>query len=154
MATQNQTVSFTRPENTTPYTAGDLVANSATAGEVVPLVWGYGPGTAFRLLRQVRVRKGSTSLSNASFRLWLFKSPPVVTNGDNGALAGNFSAQVVGIYEGSFDYAASNGAVGWLQAQHEPIYIDGPIYGLLEARGAYTPGNGEPFDVTLEQADV
>lgn len=31
---------MTRPNNTTAYTNGDLVANNATAGSVVPLVFG------------------------------------------------------------------------------------------------------------------
>ena len=35
----NQSQSFTRPGDTTPYASGDLVANSTTAGSVVPLTF-------------------------------------------------------------------------------------------------------------------
>ena len=38
------TDSFTRPANTTQYTAADLVANNATAGSVVPLTFNTGRG--------------------------------------------------------------------------------------------------------------
>ena len=154
MAAQNQTISFTRPADTTQYAIGDLIANSATAGSVVAPIYGYGSGTATRLIRQARIRKSGTSLTGASFRLWLFSAAPTVTNGDNGALTGNFSATVVGVYEGEAQVASADGAVGWLLPAHEPIYYDGPMYALLEARGAYTPVSEEVFAITLEQADV
>ena len=59
------TDSFTRPANTTQYAANDLVANSTTAGSVVPLSF---PTNQIRLqgiIRRVRLYKSAASATAA-----------------------------------------------------------------------------------------
>ena len=81
----NLSQSFTRPNNTTAYASGQLVANSATAGLVVPMAFTVGgnsiPGQ-FRLSR-IRLFKSGTSNSNAQFRLHLYAASPTVANGSS-----------------------------------------------------------------------
>jgi hypothetical protein len=83
------TASFTRPADTTAYASGDLVANSTTTGSVVPIELigaARADGEALRIER-VRLRKSGASLTNAAFRVHLFRKPPTVTTGDNGVFS-------------------------------------------------------------------
>lgn len=148
--------SFTRPANTTAYASGQLVANSTTAGSVVPLSWTVarvagGSG----MVRRATVRKSGTSLTNAQFRLHLYTVSPTVANGDGGTLSSNQSVSHLGTMDVTVGQAFSDGANG----QAAPnvggeisfaLSAGQTIYGLLEARAAYTPVSGETFQVTLE----
>lgn len=150
--------SFTRPANTTQYASGDLVANNATAADVEPLSFGGGPG----LVRRAILTKSDDDTTAASFRLHLFAADPTGTapaNGDNGALSLNTS---IGDYLGALDFAmtsapdiyntSGNLAVG-TPLQGTEIFVPvgvNTLYGLLEARGTYTPASGETFTVELQ----
>jgi hypothetical protein len=155
---------FTRPGDTTSYTSGDLVANSTTAGSVVPMSWSVAqvPGGAFAV-RRARIKKSGTTVSNASFRLHLYKSDPSalssgIANGDNAA----WSTKDVADYIGSIDVAVAMAFVDGAAGIGVPISGAGTeinakcaaasqtIYGLLEAKGAYAPANAEVFTVELE----
>ena len=164
--TVNVSTTVTRPDNTTAYTAADLIANSATAGSVTPLTFlrcarDNGPG-AF-IIRRARLYKDDDDVTNAKFRLHLFDADPTgtaPTNGDNGAI------QLTGVLAntlGSIDFDLSsspdihtdgNCGVG-VPLQGSEICVDltgtnRTIWGLLEARAAYTPASGEIFTVLLE----
>jgi len=160
----NPTATFTRPADTTAYASGDLVANSTTAGSVVPMSFVDGESAALAMFRVVRARlsKSTTSTTNASFRLHLYQgAAPTVANGDNGAwsstgAATGTSADWLGNIDISGMLAFSDGAVGTgsLPAGSEAFVrakSGATIYGLLEARGAYTPGSSEVFTVVLEE---
>lgn len=149
---------FTRPADTTAYASGDLIANSTTAASVSPLTWtirGYNGGTLG--IRRVRVAKSGVGITNCTIRVHLYTTNPCTTapaNGDNGA----WSTKIAG-YLGYCDVVVgtvfSDGAFGVIApaAGAEigiPAFLDLPIYGLLEARGAYTPASEEVFTVTLE----
>lgn len=157
------TASFTRPANTTQYATGDLVANSATAASVTPLTFeaGRGPGNGISI-RRARLYKSDDDITSASFRLHLFSGDPTasaLTAGDNGAISLNTA---ITEYLGSIDVdmtaspdiynTAGNLAVGvplqGVEINHRPS--SNVIYGLLEARGTYTPASGETFTVALE----
>lgn len=150
---------FTRPADTTAYALGDLVANSTTAGSVTPLSW-----TAARvaagsfLVRRARAKKSGTSVTNASFRLHLYSASPTCTNGDNGAWLTTVSGYLASI---DLDMSSSNGRVFSDAAAVNGTPNVGSdlgvklasgqtMYGLLECRAAYTPGNAEVFTVELE----
>lgn len=163
------TASFARPGDTTAYAAGDLLANSTTAGAVVALEMVgavRAAGEAIRIER-VRLRKTGAGLGNAAFRVHLFRKPPTPTVGDNGAfhasgvLALSDIEGHVGYVDVTLDLAAASGARG----------VGGPVTGsgitcessggvghetslwaLVEARAAYVPTSGETFVVTLEGA--
>lgn len=154
---------FTRPNDTTPYASGDLVADSTTAGSVTPLSWNVhrSPSGSIRINR-VKVKKSGAVITNASFRLHLYASAPTVANGDNGAWS-SIEAGYLGFVDVVVDKAFSDASAG----HGTPVYTNvcqidvklpgtndtttsKKIYGLLEARGAYTPAAQEVFTVSLE----
>lgn len=157
--------SFTRPDNTTAYASGDLVANSATAGSVAALTFSGAAvmnGGSFRIKR-VRLTKDDDDVTNASFRLHLFDSDPVATapeGGDNAAIQLNGA---LSSYLGSFalDMTATGIDIHNDGNAADGVPINGvdivvslssgkAIYGLLEARGVYTPAAEEVFTAYVE----
>lgn len=147
---------ITRPADTTAYASGDLVANSTTAGSVTPFVLKIPYGTGLKVHR-AGLRRSDTDVTNASFRLHLYKDSPTVTNGDNGAWL-----SIVAGHQGFIDIVGTAPAFSAL-AQAWGVYVnnsvysplivltdkDRYIYGLLEARAAYTPASAETFSVSL-----
>lgn len=150
---QIATANFTRPADTTAYASGDLVANSTTAGSVVPLAFNdcnRGQGIHARI-RRVRVITSSTSTTNASFRVHVFYASPTVANGDNAAISFNQALKYIGQVDVTVGQAATDGAAGSATCDMLFNTTSGTIlYGLLEARGAYTPTSAEVFTVKLE----
>lgn len=147
---------MTRPADTTAYASGDLVANSTTAGSVVPIPFAsavFAGGEVTRIER-VRIKTSSTSVTNAQFRVHLYNASPVPVNGDNGAWS-----TPVGSYIGAFDVtvdrAFSDGAEGaGVPLVGNAITFMIPtgttLYALIEARAAYTPTSAGTFTVLLE----
>jgi hypothetical protein len=157
--------SFTRPADTTAYTANDLVAVSTS-------VYAYNSpairdgvralGDAFRFDR-VRLRKSAISLTNASFRVHIFDRVPTWGVGDNGAggaigaLAVTDLAGHCGFVDVTMDRAsATAGAYGMANPSSgaitvRPQEIEGEsIYVAVQALAAYTPASAEVFTVDLE----
>lgn len=144
MSTFQSTATFTRPADTTAYASGDLVANSVTAGSVVPMTFTIPDGK----ITQVRLTKSTATATNSNYLLYLFQSSPTVTNGDNGAFVptvSNFLGTVALDQTGSL-FATNAAALLSLTA---PIVTSGTVYGLLKAVAAYTPANAEVYTVTL-----
>lgn len=157
---------FTRPANVTAYASGQLVANNTTPGSVVPLSWSIhrNPSGSVRIKR-AKIKKSTNGLTGAAFRLHLYTASPTVTNGDGGVWLSTESGYL-GFIDVTIDKAFSDG--GGAAANHgAPVYTniidllvrltgtkgiasEVKIYGLLEARGAYTPGNAEVITVSLE----
>jgi hypothetical protein len=158
-----RTASFARPANTTAYAAGDLVANNATAGSVVPLTFttvSRNAGDAVRIER-ARINTSNALLTNASFRLHLFEGTPVPTVGDNAVFNSSGVLATSGIdgYVGSFEITLSNsgstGSVGIGIPNVGNAIIATPtsgtsIFGLLEVTAAYVPVSGATFTVSIE----
>lgn len=151
---------ITRPADTTAYASGDLVANSVTAGSVTNLQF----TTASRisggsgLIVGARIQKSTNSVTNAAFRLHLFSVAPTYTSaGDNSAISTVVVASAKGYLgyvditamTGFSDVAWGTGAVDNSRGNAPFVAVAQIIYGLLEARGAYTPGNAEVFTVSL-----
>jgi hypothetical protein len=152
----NPSASFTRPADTAVYAVGDLVANSTTAGSVVPMEFTVSRVAAGSfMLRRARLLKTGTSLTNANFRLHLYTTSPTPSNGDNGAWLTGHSG-----YLGAFDFSCDRvftdgaAAISGFPLSGSEIAVKlasgDKIYGLLEARGAYTPISAEVFTPTLE----
>lgn len=154
----SSTATITRPGDTTTYNAGDLIANSTTAGSVTPMSFGVsalngGRGRVFR----VSLHKADDTVTAASFKVHLFSSSPTVTNGDNGALAVSSLANYLGAV--AIDQSSGGtvlaAATVWKDATVSPaigfgVPYGGSIYGLLEAVGGYAPAASEVFTVTLD----
>lgn len=156
----SQSANFTRPADTTAYASGDLVANSTTAASVTPLSWVIGSVNRAKgniMVRKVRIKKSGTTVTNASFRVHLYETSPTVTNGDNGAWL-----SIMANYMGSFDvtvdkvFSDASQGVGTPSTGSEVVLTsltgnaDKTIYGLVEARAAYTPASEEVFTIVLE----
>lgn len=150
--------SFTRPADTTAYASGDLVANSTTAGSVVPLALEpalIAGGT--RLVRRVKLRKSGTGVTNASFRVHFYDASPTVANGDNGAWSTNLVAEYLGWADVTIDKAFTDGALGIgapASGAEIPFGRAAGLFALIEARGAYTPASGEVFTVEAEVLEL
>lgn len=147
---------FNRPADTTAYASGDLVANSTTAGSVVAPSIALNPANGgLGRIRRCKLKKSGTSVTNAAFRVHLFRTAPTVTNGDNGVWLPTESGYV-GSFDVTVDKAFSDGAVGLgLPTVGTDITFSQPadkkrLFILLEARGAYTPASAETFTVSLE----
>jgi hypothetical protein len=154
---------FTRPADAAAYAVGDLVASSTTAASVVPLSWVAARAAAGSgMVRRARLRKSGTVVTAASFRLHLYGSDPSastgITNGDNGAwltkqagYLGGFDLDVSGVNGRVFsDGAEVVGAPAVGSDVTFALASGQTIYGLLEARAAYTPASAEVFTVELE----
>lgn len=141
---------ITRPSDTTAYAAGDLVANSTTAGSVTPVTFAFGAPAHRLSLRNLTIRKSQASITNANFRLWLLDASPTVTNGDNGAIAGTWLSTAIcePIQVDVIALLTGGGAIGSSVFTEDMIILPGTIYALLEATAAYTPASAEVF--TLE----
>ncbi len=118
-------------------------------------------------MERLRLRKSAPGLTNAIFRIHLFRKSPVVSVGDNGVfnasgvLALSEIEGHVGYADVTMDLAAAVGARGvGLPATGSGITCEAAgatghetsLWVLIEARGAYTPSSGEVFVVTLEGA--
>jgi hypothetical protein len=156
--TATVSANFTRPADTAPYAIGDLVANSTTAGSVVPLSLTAGRIAAGGgVIRKIRLIKSTVSLTNAQFRVHLFNALPTTTNGDNGAWGGPGALNYIDAFDVTMDQAFTDGAVGFGFPRHGPdvsfkLASGQTVYALIEFRGAanYTPGSAEVFTVVLE----
>lgn len=151
--------SFTRPADTTAYASGDIVANNTTAASVVALSW-----TAARIaagnfyVRRARLKKSTTSLANAAFRLHLYGADPTastgIINGDNGVWStkvGSYLGAIDITVDKAFSDAAQGNGAPNIGSEINIVLASGTtLYGILEARGAYAPGNAEVFTVDLE----
>lgn len=150
---------FTRPNDTTPYASGDLVANSTTAGSVVPMSLTLAnPAQVQTIIKRVRLMKSGTTATNGAFRVHFYGASPTVANGDNGAWSSSKAAN----YFGSIDVtviAFTDGCTGTgaatagAEMQINMTAGGSVIYCLLEARGAYTPAAQEVFTLYAECAD-
>ena len=163
----NVASSFSRPANATPYDVGDLIANDTTAASVTAMSWPLSRNSQDGIIIfRARMNKSDDDTINARFRLHLFTTDPngtTMVNGDNGALSLNTD---ISDYLGAFDFdmaaspdiynTAGNSATGapvdglWQEMAAVTASASSTIYGLLEARAAYTPVSGETFEVILE----
>jgi hypothetical protein len=156
--------SFVRPADSTTYASGDLVANSTTAASVVPLSLALARVTGGTgLIVRARLKKTSTGITNAVFRVHFYRDDPSassgITNGDNGAWLTK-EANHVGSIDITMDKVFSDFAKG----SGVPKVSDGnlcnlvfdaatgsqTIYALIEARAAYAPISGETFTLAVE----
>jgi hypothetical protein len=162
MSSVKLSASVTRPANTTAYVPGTLVANSTTAGSVVPLAFPNAVTLAGYALQVTRARlvTTSTSIAAASFSIHLFESSPTVSVGDGAAFdaAGVLSLSGIATYAGFIPIdvlqAGSDGAVGFGTPGTPQGIMLGPavttVYALIECTTAYTPTSAETITVILE----
>lgn len=148
---------FTTPAGTTAYASNDLIANSATAGSVVPMTFAnvcrVPGGTG--MVRRARFKTTDTGFAGQSVKLALYKSLPTVTNGDNGAWLSPDSEFIGTIsVTASYHFSDYEKGIGAPDAGSE-INFDcatgsQSIYGLEIAGGAITPVGAQTHAWILE----
>jgi hypothetical protein len=157
MQLYNTAASFTRPADTTAYAIGDLVANSTTAGSVVPMSFplgnAFGQGQ-FRVTR-VRLSKTSTTTANSTFRVHFHSASPTYAVGDNAArsttLSGWLGAIDVPAMTAFSDGTAATGAATAGSEFLIRLAAGTTVFCHLEALAAYVPTSAESFTLTLEE---
>lgn len=153
------TSNFTAPSGGTIYAAGQLIANSATAGSVTPMSFtvcrvNAGNGTLWR----ARIKTTDSGFSNQSVLLKLYKDSPTVANGDHGAWS-TTESNYLGSVPVTLDQAFTDSS-GTYKGIGAPLtgaminYDCGAgvqtIYGLLVANSNITPVGAKVFTVALE----
>lgn len=157
--------SFTRPDDTTQYSVGDLVAQSTTAGECAPLEFNCSPALTENsiAIQRARLRKSGAGVTAAAFRLHFFGgTDPVTGAGDNAAVDFDQAAGLPYSYAGFIDVtlvtALDGGAVGVADAGASPVIVptrwDAAVGAQklsvwIEARGTYTPEAEEVFTLDM-----
>jgi hypothetical protein len=159
----NVSGSTTRPNDTATYASGDLIANSTTAGSVVPIALTVGRANgATGMIRALRLKVNDAAWKGATIRAHLFRDSPVVTVGDNGAFnASEVYACNEAAYMGYVDITLSQQfndpmvkGFGARQVGSEWNFdcaaASQNIYALLEARSAITPAASKVFTLLAE----
>ena len=133
------------------YTDGDIVSKDA-AGVASPLHWDMQTGGG-----QVMVANVSTnyaSITNAQFKLHLWGTLPTFTAADNAALSTKYpvyGSDYLGSMIVTLDQLGSDGASGvaYPTVGQSIVFDGGDLYGILEAKAAYTPSAGQAFKIRL-----
>lgn len=150
---------FTRPNDTTQYASGDLVANNTVASSVTPMTFAISRASGKGgMVRRARIRKTGTGLTSAQFRIHLYSASPTQTGGggagtgDNAVWSTDQSATYAGAIDVTVDKAFTDGSAGngIPVVGSEINFVSDTYYALLEARGTYSPAAQEQFTVELE----
>lgn len=149
---------FSRPNDTTPYVAGDLIANSTVAGSVAPTplpVARTNQNTG--LMRRFRLATNRIGSGTEVVRIHFFTIAPTVVNGDNGAFSANGVASGhIGFVDITLDRLFTDGARGaGIPLVGSDFMFSTPagtqnVFFLLEARTGFTPLANQTFTVTAE----
>jgi hypothetical protein len=158
----NPSAQFTRPANTTAYSAGDLVANDSTAANVVPMSFTTTDLADTSMLgTSVRVRINDTGpgTAAATFELWLFHVDPTgqVANGDNGAFSLTSHSGLIGRFVGTFILTGAGSMAVLTPAEGQTFRVLNPIsgtttvMGLVKTLTAFTPSaNSTVYQFAIE----
>lgn len=153
-----QDVEFTRPSNTTAYTAGDAVTNNATT--TVPMDFStlasYGKGHGYIVgARLVMNEKSET----ASWRVHLYNTSSITVAADNAPWVDMYAdvADKIGwISLGAMTTPADASTSDVSRTQDFSIRIpykclsaDRSIFAVLETVDAWTPASGTKFTLSL-----
>lgn len=160
-AVTNPTSTLTLPSATTAYTAGQLIASSATAGSItVPSfsIANAGGGAVIARLRLSTNDATSTAWGGQTIQVDLWSAAPTFANGDRGAWSpatgtaghlGAFSCVMSAEY-GDGAYGECAPAVG--QAAMPKLASGAAIYWTLDAiTGSGVTGAGKVFTLTAEE---
>jgi hypothetical protein len=152
---------ITRPNDSTPYTANDAVANSTTAGSVTPFAFAISDvNDAPVAIRSATLVINGTAAGTAAanFRLHIFRNSPTATAGDN--VPFTYPA-IASEYLGSLSGSAvlfSDGSVAILTPDQgagqdllcRPTSGGRTVYGLLQTLTAFTPAAQAQKTITLK----
>ena len=156
---------FTRPANTTAYTAADVIADSITAATTLTFSRASGEAGRGGSVKSALIVCGANQATKLNADLFLFTAAPATYGNDNepfvptdaemntlvgvvsldGTTAANFK-------EGDVTVGAGGNAVIQSQGLDLPFqcaHTDAALYGVLVARNGYTPVSAETFRIKL-----
>ncbi|MBI1324386.1 hypothetical protein GC170_14540 [bacterium] len=148
----------------TPYSLGDIIANSATAGSVTPFSWDVGRSSGF--IRRIMLTCSRTSLPATlpTFRIHLWTAQPTFASGDNAAFSASGVSSYLGAWDVTLNRAFTDGCVGIGgypndgSEQNFVIPSGTTIYGALtlspSAAGTYTPNHASIAEIFVAYPEV
>jgi len=145
-------VSFTRPANTTAYTAGDVVGSATSA---IHTMTAAGPSGGFVLLQSMALFIGSTAVPSGmgAFRVHLYNASPtaIADNAVFDLVSGELNA-----YMGFVDLPtpADFGSTIYTQTDYIGRLVklaaaSTSLFAEIETRGAYTPESGTTYELRM-----
>ena len=153
--------SYTRPADTTAYTPNDVVSNSTTAPVVLTFTNCAAANGGGGHIRNIILADSANQATAPQFTLWLFDTSPAAEN-DNSAMAisdteNNNVAAILPLAGAPQIGNTGAGAAGnaLLQSSNPsttPFVCAGGtrnLFGILQAKNAYTPVSGETFQIKL-----
>lgn len=163
MKLQTPSSTLTRTADTNAYAAGDLVANTTTAGSVVvPSFQLSGVGGRRFYIPRIRLGTDKTSgMGSIGFTVRLWKAAPTYSNGDNGAYvpATNEDELIDEFTILSFLQGAAGAiAIGAPRiGDGSQFYLPGTstdVYWDLEIESSLTPASAQTFTIYPEAYDL
>ncbi|MGE5512369.1 MAG: hypothetical protein ACM31O_14070 [Bacteroidota bacterium] len=155
----NPASTLTRPANTTPYTANDLIANNTTAGSItVPSFTAARVAAGSFLMRRFRLYTNKTSgMAGIVLRVEFWSAAPTFTNGDNGAYAvatgaanwlGAADVVLTQVGDGAYGVGVPDigGDIGVKLASGQTVYWSM----LVTNSGGFTPASSQTFTLVPE----
>lgn len=150
---------YTRPANTTAYSANDAVSNNGTAGSVTAISFTVSDTNDDPiLLDSMLIASTDTGVQGKNFRAYIFNADPTASSGVGGGDNAAWSQKLngfVGTMVGSFK-TFSDGSVAILTPEDGTRIITKPVsgaqtlYALLQTIDAFTPSaNSTTFTATL-----
>lgn len=146
---------YTRPANTTQYTANDALSDSTTA----PTALTFGPASDVRAngwLVGARCIDSVTGATLPQLRLFLFNASPTAIN-DNAAftLSDALALTCIGYLDFITFVTIDDTGGGSLNSisiasVNQPIAVNQTLYGLVKVLNAYTPISAEVFTWYLD----
>ncbi len=155
----------TRPNNTTPYTALDVVGEDAAEnmefGGIGPEAEGMVNGKVIITHVALRMDRNAVPAGMTQFRLHLFNGAPTAIT-DN--LAFNLIEADRGIYQGYIEIPTPldlgdtiyNDTEGGYYPVRKEVEVNsiGNLYGVLQTVGGYAPAASTSFNVALKAVSV
>ena len=143
---------FTRPADTTAYTAGDAVSNSTTAPTILSFANAASGNTNGGVITAIMLSKSTATTANARFRLYLYAESVTAVN-DNSAFSQTYAntQYLIGIQDFSLASTGANTAFATESGLYIPYQMatQTSIFAHLVALEAYAPGSAEAFRIVL-----
>tara|TARA_Y100000310_G_scaffold49707_2_gene45921 strand:- start:231 stop:734 length:504 start_codon:yes stop_codon:yes gene_type:complete len=154
---------FTRPANTTNYTAGDAMGAGSGALDCILQFFKARPEEPDdgRVITARLMKGAQGSVTNDTFRLLLFRRLPATAPDENAAPTTSWIKEADhGSYVGMIDFETGDVHADCVMYEGQdyvpssgiPFACEqsAPLYGILTALGAYNPASAEVFNVMLE----
>lgn len=160
---KSNVITFTRPNDSTQYAAGDLVANNTAAASVTNRLFVFNRCKGPIRIRKWIIDKTDNDTTAAAFLLLLYSVAPTYTSaGDNSGIATVLVASTG--YVGTMSVTMSSGSTTNAFGQGVPVVGDyitwypqwddaggtATLYGVMVANGTYTPAAQGIYTMQLE----